>query len=123
MREGISSRLRLSCRCRRCRHRKSVRPLGRTFFNLTFLNKISSRFFDTRTLCVPAETDYFHHLSDHLPKDVRNFAAEGGHSLLWPEGTIFLNQRVAYPRPEAATVACGRRTQGFMSLLSQLNPG
>ena len=45
---------------------------------------------------MPAETDYVHHLSDHLPKDVRNFAAEGGHSLLWPEATTFLNHRGAY---------------------------
>ena len=61
--------------------------------------------------------------SDHLPKDVRKFDAGGGHSLLWPEGTTFLNHREAYPWPEAATVACGRRTQGFMSHLSWLNPG
>ena len=69
-----------------------------------------------------AETGYSHHLSDHLLKDVRNFAAEGGHSLLWPEATTLLNHRGAYPRPEAAAVACGGRTQGFMSLLSRLNP-
>ena len=67
--------------------------------------------------------EYSHRLSDHLSKDVRNFAAEGGHSLLWPEATTFMNHRGAYPQPEAATDACGRRTQGFMSRPSWLNPG
>ena len=33
-----------------------------------------------------AVTESSHHLSDYLPKDVRNFADEGGH-------------RGAYPRP------------------------
>ena len=93
------------------------------FFNLTFWNKISSRFLTHGLrVCRRRSQEYSHYLSDHLPKDVRNFAAEGGHSLLWPEATTFLNHRVAYPRPEAATVACGRRTQRFMSLLSRLNP-
>ena len=40
-----------------------------------------------------------------VTKHVRNFAAEGGHSLLWPEATTFLSLRGAYSRPEAATVA------------------
>ena len=43
--------------------------------------------------------------SDYPLKDVRNFAAEGGHSLLWPEATTYLNNRGAYPRPETTTVA------------------
>ena len=67
--------------------------------------------------------EYSHYLSDHLPKDVRNTAAGGRHSLLWPEATTLLHHRGPYPWPEAATVACGRRTQGFMSHLSWLNPG
>ena len=70
-----------------------------------------------------AVTDSSHHLSDNLPKEVRNFAAKGGHSLLWPEVTTFLNSRGAYPRPEAATIACGRRPQGFMSQKSRLKSG
>ena len=61
--------------------------------------------------------------SDHLPKDVRDFAAEGGHSLLWPEATTFLSPRRAHLRTQAAIVACGRRPQGFMSQKSRLNPG
>ena len=44
-------------------------------------------------------------LADYPLKDVRNFAAGGGHSLLWPEATTFLSLRGAYSRPEAATVA------------------
>ena len=32
-------------------------------------------------------------LSDHLPKHVREFGAGGGHSLLWPKATTFLNNR------------------------------
>ena len=32
-------------------------------------------------------------LSDHLPKHVRDFAAGGGNSLLWPRATTFLNNR------------------------------
>ena len=62
-------------------------------------------------------------LADYPLKDVRNFAAGGGHSLLWPEATTFLSYRGAYSRPEATTVACGPRPQGFMSQMSQLNPG
>ena len=61
--------------------------------------------------------------SHHLPKHVRNFAAEGGHSLLWPEATTFLSHRGAYSRPEADIVACGQRPQGFMCQKSRLNPG
>ena len=60
---------------------------------------------------------------DYPLKDVRNFAAGGGHSLLWPEATTFLSHRGAYSRPEAATVACGRRPQGFMSQKSRLKSG
>ena len=59
-------------------------------------------------------------LSDHFLKHVRNFAAGGGHSLLWPEATTILSHREAYSRPEAATVACGRRPQGFISHKSRL---
>ena len=62
-------------------------------------------------------------LADYPLKDVRNFAAGGGHSLLWPEATTFLSHRGAYSRPEAATVACGRRPQGFMSQKSRLKSG
>ena len=61
--------------------------------------------------------------TDYPLKDVRNFAAGGGHSLLWPEATTFLSHRGAYSRPEAATVACGRRPQGFMSQKSRLKSG
>ena len=62
-------------------------------------------------------------LADYPLKDVRNFAAGGGHSLLWPEATTFLSHKGAYSRPEAATVACGRRPQGFMSQKSRLKSG
>ena len=61
--------------------------------------------------------------SDYPLKDVRNFAAGGSHSLLWPEATTFLSPRDAYSRPQAATVDCGRRPQSFMSQKSLLNPG
>ena len=64
----------------------------------------------------------FLNLSDHLPKHVRNFAAEGGHSLLRPEATTFLGHMGVYSRPEAATDACGQRSQGFMSPKSRLKP-
>ena len=50
--------------------------------------------------------------SDHLPKDIRNFAAGGGHSLLWPEATTFLSHRRAYLQSEAAIAACGRTVTG-----------
>ena len=65
----------------------------------------------------------FNELTDHLIEDIRNFAAGGGHSSLWPEATIFLNHRGAYSRPEAAIVACGQRPQGCMNQESRLNPG
>ena len=60
---------------------------------------------------------------DYPLKDVRNFAAGGGHSLLWPEATTFLRHRRAYSRPEADTVACGLRQQGFIGHKSLLPPG
>ena len=60
---------------------------------------------------------------DYPLKDVLNFATVGGHSLLWPEATTFLSHRGAYSRPEAATVACGRRPQGFISQMSRLKSG
>ena len=63
------------------------------------------------------------HFSDYPLKGVWNFAAEGGHSLLWPEATTFLSYRGAYSRPEAATVACGRRPQGFITHKSRLKSG
>ena len=62
-------------------------------------------------------------LADYPLKDVRNFAAGGGHSLLWPEATTFLSHRGVYLRPEAATVACGRRPQGFISQKSRPKSG
>ena len=62
-------------------------------------------------------------LTDYPLKDVRNFAARGGHSLLWPEATTFLSHRRAYSRPEAATVACGQRPQEFMNQMSRLKSG
>ena len=61
--------------------------------------------------------------SDHLPKHVRNFAAGGGYSSLWPEATAFLSYIESYLRPEAATVACGQRSQGFITHKSLLPPG
>ena len=64
-----------------------------------------------------------HEFSDYPLKDVRNFAAGGGHSLLWLKATTFLIHRGAYLRPEADTVACGRRPQGFMSQMSRLESG
>ena len=39
-------------------------------------------------------------LSDHLLKDLQNFAAKGGHSLLWLKATAFLSYKGAYPWPE-----------------------
>ena len=39
------------------------------------------------------------------------FAAEGSHSLLWPEATTFERSQRAYLWPEAATVRCGHRPQ------------
>ena len=66
---------------------------------------------------------FVYRFSDYPLKDVRNFAAGGGHNLLWPEATTFLSHRRAYLRPEANTVACGHRPQGFMSQKSRLNPG
>ena len=65
----------------------------------------------------------FLHYTDYPLKDVRNFAAGGGHSLLWPEATTFLSYRGAYSRPEAATVTCGRRPQGFIGQMSRLKSG
>ena len=62
-------------------------------------------------------------LSDHLPKHIRNFAAIGGYSLLWPEATAFLRHKGAYSRPEVAIVACGPRPQGFISHNSKPTPG
>ena len=62
-------------------------------------------------------------INDHLPKHIRNFAAIGGYSLLWPEETTFLRHRRAYLRPEVAIVACGLRPQGFISHKSQPTPG
>ena len=38
-------------------------------------------------------------------------------------GTTFLSQGIAYSWPEATTVACGQRPQGFMSYKSWLNQG
>ena len=49
-----------------------------------------------------------HCLSTHLLKDVRSFAAGGGHSLLLAEVTTFLSHRGAYSRLEADTVAATR---------------
>ena len=49
---------------------------------------------------------------DYPLKDVRNFAARGGHSLLWPEATTFLSHREAHSRREIATVACSRGPLG-----------
>ena len=49
--------------------------------------------------------------SDYPLKSVRNFAAGGGYSLLWPEATTFLSHRGAYLWPEVAIVACGPRPQ------------
>ena len=42
---------------------------------------------------------------------------------MWPEATTFLTHRGAYSRPEAATIACGQRPQGFMSQMSRLKSG
>ena len=44
------------------------------------------------------------------------------YSVLWPEATTFLSHRGAYSRPEAVTVACGERPQGFVNQKSRLNP-
>ena len=52
--------------------------------------------------------------SDHLPKHVRNFAAGGCHSSLWPEATAFLSHKGAYSRPETATVAFGRMQKSLI---------
>ena len=60
--------------------------------------------------------------SYHLPKHIRNFAAIGGYSLLWPEATAFLRHKGAYSRPEVAIVACGPRPQGFISHNSKPTP-
>ena len=46
--------------------------------------------------------------SDPLPKHVRNFAAGGCYSSLWPEATAFLSHKEVYSRAETATVAFGR---------------
>ena len=54
-------------------------------------------------------------LSNHLPRDVRNFAAGDGRSCL--------SHMWTYSRPDAAIVACDRRPQGFISLKSWLPPG
>ena len=56
-----------------------------------------------------------HKLSDHLLKDVRYFTAEGGHSLLWPDATTFLNHSGAFSRPGDAIIAVPR---GHMFLLN-----
>ena len=61
-------------------------------------------------------------INDHLPKHIRNFAAIGGYSLLWPEATAFLRHKGAYSRPEVAIVACGPRPQGFISHNSKPTP-
>ena len=56
-----------------------------------------------------------HKLSDHLLKDVRYFTAEGGHSLLWPDATTFLNHSGASSRPGDGIIAVAR---GHMFLLN-----
>ena len=56
-----------------------------------------------------------HKLSDHLLKDVRYFTAEGGHNLLWPDATTFLNHSGASSRPEETIIAVAR---GHMFLLN-----
>ena len=52
-----------------------------------------------------------HEFSDYPLKDVRNFAAGGGHSLLWPEATIFLSHRepIRGRRPPQLLVAEGHK--------------
>ena len=62
-------------------------------------------------------------LSDHLLIHVRNFATGDGHSLLWLEATAFLSHRGDYSRPEADTVACGRRLQGLIGHKSRFPLG
>ena len=61
--------------------------------------------------------------SDHLLKHVRIFAAGGGYSLLWPGATTFLRHWGAYSWPNAATVACDRKPQGFITQKCQLKIG
>ena len=61
--------------------------------------------------------------SDHLPKHVRNFAAGGCHSLLWPEATAFLNHLGTYSRPEANIVVYGPTPHCLFSHNSLLPPG
>ena len=56
--------------------------------------------------------DVTHYLSDHLLKHKRYFAARGGNSLLWPEGTTFLSSMGVYSRTEITTVARGKRARG-----------
>ena len=68
------------------------------------------------------QPDAEYSFSDYPLKDVRNFAAGGGQSLLWPEATTFLIHRGAYLRPEANTVACGQRPQGLKRHISFVNP-
>ena len=62
-------------------------------------------------------------LTDYPLKDVRNFAAKGGHSLLWPGATTFQSHMGAHSRPKAATVTCGRMPQGLLSQKSRLKSG
>ena len=53
--------------------------------------------------------------SDHLLKYVQYFTAGGGHSLLWPDATTFLNHSGAYSRPGDTIIACSQRPQGLLS--------
>ena len=53
--------------------------------------------------------------SDHLLKDVRYFTAGGGHSLLWPDATTFLNHSGASSLPGDAIIACSQRPQSLLS--------
>ena len=64
-----------------------------------------------------------HSLSDHLIVDVRNFAARGDHSLLWPEATTFLNHLGSLFAAGGRIVVYGQRTHWFTSQKSLLNLG
>ena len=53
--------------------------------------------------------------SDHLLKYVRYFTTGGGHSLLWPDASTFLNHIVASSRPGDAIIACSKRPHGLLN--------
>ena len=52
-----------------------------------------------------------------------NFAAGGRHSFVWPEVTGFLKPQRAYSLSEAAIVAYGQRSKGFLTYKFRLLSG